>query len=145
MNCFFWVKAIIANYCSCKFEVSSWYSFGGLYKPKCAQIACTAANAMSYARCTWKSVYLPFIKESVALHAKSVVSMAAKTLKWEQHPMFWWEKRTTFLMLISTQSQQKKWLATFFCAAAMLAWLQLWQQLRIMGAQCDCMSDFFEV
>ena len=43
--------------------------------------------------------------------------------------------RQAFLKIVSTQNRRKKRLETFLCAAAVLAYLQQWQRLRIMDGQ----------
>ena len=67
----------------------------------------------------------------MAKPTKSKSQMAAKTLEKKQQPAFRWQKT-----IVSTQNQRKKSLERFFCAASVLAYLQLWQRLRIMDGQC---------
>ena len=67
-------------------------------------------------------------------------------LQRQQQLAFRW-KRTTrqvFLGIVSTQSQQNKFLVTFLHAAATLAYPHLWQRLHITGGQYNYMADFFE-
>ena len=60
--------------------------------------------------------------------------------------MFRWKRtrRQAFLKIISAQNRRKKWLETFLCAAAMLAYLQLWQRLRSWMVNVSYTADFFK-
>ena len=140
-----WVKATITNY-------NLWTTapanlkplaciFLGLYEPKCARIARTkilqqkqwniaryVAHGSPYTRRLW--TYVAPLMESMS-------EMVSKTLEREHQPAFRSKimTRQAFLKIVSTQNQQKSGWLRFFCAAATLAGLQLWQRLRIMAAQ----------
>ena len=136
------------NYWYCKSEVSSpcrleYMSQMYPNRPYYNFTACAMKH--SHLCCTRKSIYLPFLPSMWPRPPSQWASWLPKRLK-ECNSQWKMMTRQVFLKIVSTHSRQKKFLGTFLCAAAAIAYLQLWYRLVIMDSQCTCsyMADLFE-